>query len=443
MFSWLLMCQWVLAVILASTLTPLTWVADSSSIHPHVFMALIFGGVLTVYPVYQLRVHPGHSLNRFIACIAQISYSTLLIHLTGGRIETHFHIFGSLAFLAFYLDTRVIILATIMTATDHFLRGLFFPESIYGVFEATFYRAFEHSAWVVFEDIFLIISINSGIKGIREVSAKEHSLDMTIANIERLVEERTEELKNSQRLVLEQQESMVNSSRLSALGEMAAGIAHEINNPLAVISNLSRFIKKKVTQGKSTDELILSGLSDVDETVTRISTIIHGLRNLSRDSSVEELSPVALKAIFGDVLAICTERFRNHSVDFSIVDNDNLMGTVISCRQIQISQVILNLLTNSFDAVCATNADEKWIKIEFVQTIKNEIEIRVSDSGPGVPESIKSKIFDPFFTTKDVGKGTGLGLSLSKSIIQKHGGSLMLDQSLGFTQFSITLPKSA
>lgn len=443
MFSWLLICQWALAIILSLTLTPLTWKGDTSFVHPHVLMALFFGGVLTVYPVHQLRSHRGHPLNRYIACVAQMSYSVLLIHLTGGRLETHFHIFGSLAFLAFYLDTKVIVLATIMAAADHFLRGIFLPETLYGVSEATFLRALEHSAWVIFEDIFLMISIHSGIKGIKEFSAKEHSLDMTIANIERLVEERTRELKTSQRLVLEQQESMVNSSRLSALGEMAAGIAHEINNPLAVISNLSRFIRKKISLGKSTDELILSGLSDVDETVARISTIIHGLRNLSRDSSQEDLNPVVLKAIFSDVLAVCKERFRNHSVDFNVIDHDGLLETTIACRQIQISQVILNLLTNSFDAVCSTQSEDKWVKIEFVQTIKNEIEVRVSDSGPGVPEAIKSKIFDPFFTTKDVGKGTGLGLSLSKSIIQKHGGSLNLDQSIGFTQFSIVLPKSA
>ena len=95
-------------------------------------------------------------LTRHVVAASQMLFSALLIHLTGGRIETHFHVFGSLAFLAFYLDWTVLITATVVVAADHFLRGMFWPESVYGVANPEWWRFLEHAGWVAFEDVFLI-----------------------------------------------------------------------------------------------------------------------------------------------------------------------------------------------------------------------------------------------------------------------------------------------
>jgi two-component system sensor histidine kinase HydH len=436
LFSLLLIFQWVMAFLITFMNSPLTWSGSESSIHPHVWMALGLGSLLTVFPFIHLKRNPGDGINMYIICLSQMFYSILFIHLTGGRIETHFHIFGSLAFLAFYKNIKVIILATIITSIDHLGRGFFFPLSIYGVIDASVWRALEHAAWVIFEDIFLFIAIREGLENMRSTAVRENVLSDSLMAIEKKVQERTNELVEAQRIVSEQQQKMVNSSRLSSLGEMAAGIAHEINNPLAIIASTSKYLKKMNDAGKLNEALVRDSLNDVDQTVLRISKIIVGLRNISRDSSEEKFSRIYIKDIFSDLFSICTEKFRNHSIELSIIDPQNLMESKIYCRRIQISQVLLNIVSNAFDAVQVTSG-QKWVRISL-QDVSGHFFIRIADSGPGISADLREKIFQPFFTTKEIGKGTGLGLSLSKAIIDGHGGVLTLDP-VDHTQFSISI----
>src|SRR5947209_7317320 len=150
--------QWLGGIIIALSVSPRTWAGQTSTIHPHVLAAIFLGGAIATFPVALALLRPGAAVTRYTISIAQMLFSSLLIHLTGGRIETHFHVFGSLAFLAFYRDWKVLIPATIVVALDHFLRGIFWPYSVYGVLTATPWRSLEHAGWVVFEDIFLIAS---------------------------------------------------------------------------------------------------------------------------------------------------------------------------------------------------------------------------------------------------------------------------------------------
>ena len=144
--------------------SPRTWVGATSHIHWHVWAAIFFSGAIFSFPLVLARKYPGSVLTRHVIAVAQMLFSGLLIHLTGGRIETHFQIFGSLAFLAFYRDWRVLLSATVVTALDHFLRGAFWPQSIFGVLAVSHWRWLEHAGWVLFEDIFLIISIRQSLK---------------------------------------------------------------------------------------------------------------------------------------------------------------------------------------------------------------------------------------------------------------------------------------
>lgn len=439
MFAVLLVFQWALCITIALMTSPLSWKGTQSSIHPHLLLALFLGGSLTLYPIYFLIKMRGQEYNKYLVCVSQMIYSILLIHLTGGRIETHFHIFGSLAFLAFYRDAKIIVIATLITAFDHFFRGAFMPYSIYGVAEASNWRAFEHAAWVIFENVFLLTAIREGILALQEMAIRENLLSHSLQNIEKIVEARTRELRESQELVFEQQQSLAISARLSSLGEMAAGIAHEINNPLAIITSTTKFMRKIAAKGALTEETISDCLTDVDTTVLRISKIISGLRNISRDSTDEGLSYTSIESILSDVQAICSERFKNHSVDFKVIENGLFLDSQVNCRRVQISQVVLNLVSNSFDAI-ADSKLPKWIHIILEKGLHSEVIIKISDSGLGISDEIGSKIFNPFFTTKDIGKGTGLGLSLSKSIMENHGGSLFLDKSTPNTQFCMVIP---
>jgi len=129
MFAYLMMVQWLAAIVFAIVVGPYTWAGEQSQVHVHVWAAVVLGGIISVVPAGIALIYPGEVMTRHIIAVAQMLMSALLIHLTGGRIETHFHVFGSLAILAFYRDWVVLIPATTVVALDHLLRGLFWPQS--------------------------------------------------------------------------------------------------------------------------------------------------------------------------------------------------------------------------------------------------------------------------------------------------------------------------
>jgi two-component system sensor histidine kinase/response regulator len=168
LFAVLMAVQWVFGVVVACWLSPKTWSGPASAIHPHILAAVFLGGAISVVPIALAIMCPGRLTTRYTIAVAQMCTSALLIHLTGGRIETHFHVFGSLAFLAFYRDWRVLVPATLVVVADHVLRGAFWPQSVYGVLAASPWRWLEHAGWVVFEDVVLVCSC---VRGTRELWA--------------------------------------------------------------------------------------------------------------------------------------------------------------------------------------------------------------------------------------------------------------------------------
>lgn len=172
MFFWLLPVQWVFAVFLSLVVSPLTWAGLSSSVHPHVWVAVLGGGLLVSAPLLCLYYRPDVNLTLHVVAVAQMLFSALLIHLTGGRIETHFHVFGSLAILAFYIDWRVLMTAGLVVLVDHLLRGLFLPRSVYGVPTADWWRSMEHTGWVLFEMFFLIQFVLGGVTRMFRLAAQ-------------------------------------------------------------------------------------------------------------------------------------------------------------------------------------------------------------------------------------------------------------------------------
>jgi PAS domain S-box-containing protein len=180
MFVGLLGLQWLTSIVFALWISPRAWSGAVSYIHLHVWAALFLGGGISLLPIVLGLVRPGTAATRHTIATAQMLTSALLIHLTGGRIETHFHVFGSLAFLAFYRDWRVLIPATVIVALDHLLRGVFWPQSVYGVLTASEWRWLEHAAWVVFEDIFLIISCLRSTREMWQVAERTAALEQEI-----------------------------------------------------------------------------------------------------------------------------------------------------------------------------------------------------------------------------------------------------------------------
>jgi PAS domain S-box-containing protein len=177
MFAALMFIQWLAGIAVAVWISPKAWFGSTSHIHLHVWAAIFLGGLITVLPMLLAMLRPGATSTRYIIAIAQILMGALLIHLTGGRIETHFHIFGSLAFLAFYRDWKVLIPATLVVATDHFLRGVFWPQSVYGVLGPNGWRTFEHAGWVLFEVFFLVIACAHSRRDMWERALKHATLE--------------------------------------------------------------------------------------------------------------------------------------------------------------------------------------------------------------------------------------------------------------------------
>src|SRR5438067_5734926 len=155
MFGGLMIGQWIFAIVIALTFSPYAWQGKVKTVHLHVWVAVFLGAAITSLPVALAWFRPGEPLTRHAVAVGQMLWSALLIHLTGGRIETHFHVFGSLALLAFYRDGGVLLTATAVVAADHFLRGAFFSQSVYGVLASTPWRSVEHAGWVLFENLFL------------------------------------------------------------------------------------------------------------------------------------------------------------------------------------------------------------------------------------------------------------------------------------------------
>lgn len=249
-----------------------------------------------------------------------------------------------------------------------------------------------------------------------------------------MTEDLTEQRKLLQTIEM-QRAQMISSSRMMSLGEMAGGIAHEINNPLAVIKGKIEQVRRKYLAGDLEVEKLLLQFEKMEESVERISKIVSGLRTFSRESSDESMTPTPVQKIIDDTVELCMEKFKNHGIDLKIPAN---IQADLECRSSQISQILMNLLNNSLDSI--ESLHEKWIHIDIQETAE-EISFLVTDSGHGIPLAIADKIMQPFFTTKDIGKGMGLGLSISQGIASAHQGKLIYDQHHPNTRFIITLPK--
>lgn len=172
LFGGLMAFQFVAGIALALWLSPKTYDGAIASVHPHVFAAAILGALISVPPIALALILPGQAVTRYTISVCQALSSALLIHLSGGRIEAHFHVFGSLAFLAFYRDWKILIPATLVTALDHYVRGVYYPQSVFGVVTDSNWRWLEHAGWVIFEDIFLIGSCIAMTREMRTTAAR-------------------------------------------------------------------------------------------------------------------------------------------------------------------------------------------------------------------------------------------------------------------------------
>lgn len=230
---------------------------------------------------------------------------------------------------------------------------------------------------------------------------------------------------------------LAHSSNLVALGEMSAGIAHEINNPLQALTLHTHLIRRLLEKNKMTENVVIEKLESMDKIIFNLARIVKAMKSLSRNIREDSPETFMIQTSVEEALQMTSARFEEHGVEFVFQGPTDV---IIHCHSAEFTQVLLNLLNNAFDAI--ESLDCRWIKIT-VEPRVDYIEISVSDSGHGVAEEFEPKLMNPFFTTKAPGKGTGLGLSISCSLLQKWGGRLYYDRNSPCTRFVIEMPNMA
>ncbi len=481
-FFWLLLSQWLFAIILSLLISPYNSADKPHTLDTQVEIAILVGGLINVVPLILICIRPGWWLTRQSVAASQMLWSGLLIHLTGGRIETHFHIFASLAFLTFYRDCRLFPTATIIVTANQLIGALFWPESIYGIANPDGGRFLEHTAWLLFEDIVLILGCLRLKTEMKLVAEREAELECLNADIEQQVELRTSELRvtsnslaQEMKTRLEIETELRQAQKLEAVGRLASGVAHEINTPIQFVSDSIYFLRDAtvdlltvIEKLQKVQQSVMVGTPSriaVDEAIAaaaeadlpylvesipkafdrsidglgRVASIVRSMKEFAHPDS-KEMASVDLNRAIESTLTIA----RNEYKYVAEVEKDFGDLPPVLCYAGEINQAILNIIINAAHAigdVVQGSCQKGQIYVRTRQEGEN-VTITISDTGAGIPEQIREKIFDPFFTTKEVGKGTGQGLSIARAvIIDKHKGHISLESEVGKgTTFFIQLP---
>lgn len=265
---------------------------------------------------------------------------------------------------------------------------------------------------------------------IERIEIKDGYLEALNRDLEAKVEERTRELEGSRMRATE-------SARLASLGEMASGIAHEINNPLAIVKASAEQLLVASGSREVSAPAIHKSAERINRVADRIAKIVMGLRSFARDGRADPFEVTSIEVVVNETLEFCRSRFKNNGIE--LVVHPLSAELLVHGRSVQMSQVLLNLLNNAHDALRSSNVKNPKIEI-FGRKLGESVEVHVVDNGIGIPEDVRPRIMQPFFTTKEVGKGTGLGLSISRSIMEDHRGELLLAKDPMPTRFIMRFP---
>jgi signal transduction histidine kinase len=442
MFAALLILQWLAGIGIAVWISPTAWEGLDRYVHPHLWAAIFLGGVIAVCPVMLAVFRPGEAMTRYVIAAAQMLHSAMLIHLSGGRIETHFHVFGSLAFLSFYRDWRVLVPATLVVAADHALRGIFWPESAFGVNVASHWRWVEHAGWVVFEDVILVWSCVRGAREIALLAVRQAELETINQRVQAEVARQTVRLESVT-------QELVGTAHRAGMAEIATGVLHNVGNVLNSVNVAATVATRKVKDSEIAS-LIKVGkmLQDHRENLATYlvadergkllpAFLIELAQCLGKEQSglLDELQSVSsglehIKEIVGAQQQHAKCKVLRQSVRPSEIVEQAIEMAIAAARDLPLQivrdfedvaavpldkhkllQILINLLSNARKAATADNRTDGKITVSIklnVATGGSRLRIAVSDNGIGIASGNLAKVFSHGFTTQAEGHGFGL-----------------------------------
>lgn len=419
MFVVLMNVQWVFAIFIVLWLSPFTWNGAERQLHPHVWLAVLLGGILTVPVTLAGLWSPGRRNTRYLIAISQVSFSSLLIHLTGGRIETHFHVFGSLAFLAAYRDWKVLVPATVLVALDHLVRGMFWPETVFGVVTPSNWRWLEHAGWVLFEDLWLVICCRQGLCEVQDIA--RHRAD----------------LEHSQ-IILEQQTKAAEAAN-HAKSQFLANMSHEIRTPLNAILGFTDLMRSDAQLAVEDRD---SHLEAVHRGGTHLLSIINDILDLSKIEAGQmqyEQIRFSPHQVIVDTLSFMRVRAAEKGISLEGRWLGRVPETIVS-DPARFRQLLINLVGN---AMKFTERGSVQI-LSRLNPAKELLQIEIVDTGVGIAADKIGSLFVPF-TQADVSVtrrfgGTGLGLSICRHIAHSLGGEITVQSTEGQgSTFTVTI----
>lgn len=428
LFVGLFIFQWLVGILIAFVVSPRTWYGSESEPHVHIWVAVVLGGIVSSFPVFLGLTRPGTPFTRHTIAVGQMLVGVLLIHLTGGRIETHFHVFGSLAFLAFYRDWRILITASVLVAVDHLVRGVFWPQSVFGVLTASSWRWVEHAAWVVFEDVFLISSCRQGRDEMRERARQQAAL-----------ESKNEEIEIRNRELAVARDAALAASRLKS--EFVATMSHELRTPLNAVIGYSELLMESAEDTGNKEAV--PDLEKIRGAGQHLLELISGILDFSKIEAGQmqlDLGWCEIQPLLANVCDTVSPMATARGNQLRIVGADENLTLWTDATKLR--QGLLNLVSN---ACKFTQNGTVSIGVSSPD-VENYVEFSVSDTGIGISQEQMATLFQPFTqadasTARKYG-GTGLGLAITKRICEMLGGSISITSEPGKgSTFAIRLPR--
>jgi len=433
LFAVLMALQWVGAIVAASVIAPRAWDGASSRMHEHILIAVIFGGLLAIPTITLSLMRPGERLTRNANAVAQVLFSTLLVHLTGGRIETHFHVFVSLAFIALYREWSLLIAPTLVVVVDHLLRSVFWPQSVFGVLTPAPWRAIEHGGWVLFEDIVLGYSCIRSVAQMRSTCETQIRLAEAQESTEAVVIERTKDLEAARAQA---------EAASEAKSQFLANMSHEIRTPMTAILGYTELLGEDDASMQGDNRLM--AIRSIDTNARHLLSVINDILDVSKiEAGRHGVDRVAMDP--AQVIDQVMTQLHHRAVDKGISLNAEFQTPIpvsIHSDPTRVRQILLNLVGN---AIKFTEKGGVTIRVTC-DPASRLLHLAVADTGIGMtPEQVEKIAGFEAFMQADHSMsrrfgGTGLGLRISNAFAQLLGRGIRIESEPGRgSVFTVTL----